>query len=284
MEPGLAAAAYAAETAIEGAAVGALALARSTVPLKARFYRIPSPSPSLKRFTHSLNVIGGRAYIFGGESDAVGSSGDNAMHVVTLPTDLELSDVDYQSIPAVGQPPTPASSEDTEMSAESSATAARGAKGGEMVPSARAGHCASVIGERIYVFGGSFPIGRTDSTADPMPGLDEDGNVYVFDTRNKTWTLLRPDKERCKDGVPGPRNYASSSSSVHPLPIRSESGPGKGNNELATETAKLRMLSASEGEALSATDDQKSEGYGTIFVHGGYDSDWHNLRDVWALM
>lgn len=72
MEPGLVAAAYTAETAIEGVVASGLAIARSTVPLQARSYRVPSPSPSLKRSSHTLNVIKGKAYILGGDGDAVG--------------------------------------------------------------------------------------------------------------------------------------------------------------------------------------------------------------------
>lgn len=102
MEPRLAAAVHTAETAFEGLAAGAFAMTHAAAtPLKARFYRLPSPSPSLRRSSHTLNVIKGRAYLFGGDGDVVGSDGDTAMHVLTLPSDLSLRDSDYQRMPAV---------------------------------------------------------------------------------------------------------------------------------------------------------------------------------------
>ena len=256
MEPGIATTAYTAETAAEGLAAGAIAVARSTVPLKARFHPLPSPSPILKRYSHTLNVIRGRAYIFGGDGDAVGSGGDSAVHVVTLPTDLELGDTDYQEL--------------------------KGGDESENKPAARAGHTAAVIGERIYIFGGSPPTGSSDPTAAPNSPLEEDGRVYVFDTIRKRWQVLNPNKEACGNGVPNPRNYASSASTVHPLPIIKKEGSGKEQGELMTEEARLRLASSRGGEAFTATEEQQSEGYGTILLHGGYDSEWTSLRDVWA--
>jgi Galactose oxidase, central domain/Kelch motif len=256
MEPGLAAAAYTAETAVEGVAAGAYAITRPTVPLKARFHRLASPNLALKRSSHSLNVITNKAYIFGGDGDAAGSTGDTAMHVVTLPTDLNLGDTDYQEV--------------------------KTADSGENVPAARAGHCSCVIGERIYIFGGSTPTGSSDVTAPPNSPLEEDGRVYVFHTTSKIWDVLNPNKEGCRGGIPVPRNYASSSGTAHPLPIRKKKGEGRGQDQLMTDEARLRLSSSRGGEAFTATDEQQSEGYGTIFLHGGYDSEWKPLRDVWA--
>lgn len=256
MDPGTAAAAYTAETAIQGVAAGAFAIAQPTIPLKARFHRLPTPSPALKRSSHSLNVISNKAYIFGGDGEAVGSDGDMAMHVITLPTDLDLGDTDYQQV----------KNEDHN----------------EKVPVARAGHCSCVIGERIYMFGGSTPTASSDPTTPPNPPLEEDGRVYVFDSRSKSWDVLNPNKEACGSGVPVPRNYASSSGTAHPLPLRETGASGKGKDELMTDEAKLRLSSSRGGEAFTATDEKRSEGYGTIFLHGGYDSEWNLLRDVWA--
>ncbi len=284
MEPGLVAAAYTVETAIEGAVVGGLAIAQSTVPLKARFYRLPSPSPALKRASHTLNVIKGRGYIFGGDGEGVGKAGDDAMHVLTLPTDPVLKDTDYQKIPAVARPSKPAFNAEGEAENKSAGKAQSGDDEeddgrNENVPAARAGHIASVIGDRMYIFGGRL-AGLSDADVPPNALLEENGKVYVFDTTEKTWDVLVPN-EMCMHGVPQPRTYASSSSTIHPLPIRSE-GTGKGKGELMTDEAKLRLVARRQGEDLTAKDDQQSEGYGTLFLHGGYDSDGNLLRDVWA--
>lgn len=282
MDPGLFAAAYTVETAVEGAAAGAIAIARSTVPLKVRFHRIPSPSPMLARHSHSLNVIKGKAYIFGGDGEAVGNDGDAAMHVVTLPTDLHLGDTDYQKLPAMAKLTKSASSHRERELEEQAPSKLESGDGDENVPVPRAGHCAAAVGERIYIFGGGRPTGRSDHTAPPNTPLNEEGTVYVFDTTGKNWDVLHPNKDGCTDGVPPPRNYASSSSTIHPLPFRKEESGKTMNDDLMTEEAKLRLLSRREGETLTATDEQQPEGYGTLFLHGGYDSDWNLLGDVWA--
>jgi Kelch motif len=285
MEPGIAAAAYTVETAVEGAAAGAFAIARSTVPLKARFYRLPAPSPALKRSSHTLNVIKGRAYIFGGDGDAVSKNGDNAVHIVTLPADLDLIDTDYQSIPAVAIPPTPKFDEEGKVENKAPADSKAEEQPNQNIPSPRAGHCASVIGDRIYIFGGSTPTGTSDPSAPPNSPLDESGKVYTFDTITKTWEVLTPNKQTSRDGFPTPRNYATSSSTIHPLPIRTEPPPHPpGTEELMTDEAKLRLEARRQGADYTATDDQLPSGHGTVFLHGGYDSDWNLLRDQTSLM
>jgi Kelch motif/Galactose oxidase, central domain len=281
MEPGTAAAAYTAETAIEGVVAGALAIAQSTVPLKVRFHRLNSPSPALKRFSHTLNVIKGRAYILGGDGDVVGGQGDDAMHVLTLPSDLDLRDsTDYQKIPAVGKSSKSIFNQKAKVEKKSS-EAAESVEINENVPGPRAGHSACVIGDRIYVIGGSRPTGASDPTVPFTSPLEEEGRVYVFDTIGKTWEVIRPNEEACANDVPPPRNCASSSSTTHPLPIRNEDHSAKVKDEWMTEEAKLRLIGKQEGETLTATEEQ-SEGYGTLFLHGGYDSDGNLLRDFWA--
>ncbi|KLT43567.1 galactose oxidase, partial [Cutaneotrichosporon oleaginosum] len=74
-------------------------------------------APALQRSSHSLNVVGGKAYIFGGELESR-TPVDNAMHVVNLATG------DYEKIEADGAPPL------------------------------RVGHAAAAIGRSIFLFGG----------------------------------------------------------------------------------------------------------------------------------
>ncbi|KAL3424559.1 Nitrile-specifier protein 5 [Phlyctema vagabunda] len=90
---------------------------KPTHPVKAKWERISAPS--LPRSSHTLSVVAGRAYIFGGEVNPR-EPVDNDIHIITL------SSGDYKKVPAVG----------TE------------------VPEKRVGHTAAVIGERIFVFGG----------------------------------------------------------------------------------------------------------------------------------
>lgn len=184
MEPGVVAALYSAETAIEGAVGAALAIARPTMPLKAKFRRI-STGNQLPRSSHSLSVIKGRAYIFGGEirpREPV----DNVMHIYTLPSS-GVSEADYKPV-----------------------TACFKDADGE-VPAPRVGHTAATIDNRIYVFGGR---GGPD-----MKPLEENGRVWSFDTFTSTWSHLDPVKGT---PFPAPRSYHAATANEHPLPTKED--------------------------------------------------------------
>ena len=200
-EAGLVAAAYAAETAVEGAVVGAFAVAKSTVPLHINFHKLPSPSRVLTRSSHTVTVVDGKAYIYGG--DVQGQNGDDAIHAITLPSDLDLKDIDFQSIPAIVAPNRPlASYNDTTTSPNTQKNA---------VPAPRAAHIAVSIDSTIHIFGG-----RPPSSPIASPPFNENGTIHAFDTTNNTWSTLTPHPTRCSSGVPCPRTYASSSSTAHP--------------------------------------------------------------------
>ncbi|GMK59899.1 hypothetical protein CspeluHIS016_0901160 [Cutaneotrichosporon spelunceum] len=74
-------------------------------------------APSLQRSSHSLSVVGGKAYIFGGELESR-TPVDSAVHVVDLKTG------EYEQVERPGAPPL------------------------------RVGHAAAAIGQRIFLFGG----------------------------------------------------------------------------------------------------------------------------------
>ncbi|KAL9602784.1 MAG: hypothetical protein Q9219_001627 [cf. Caloplaca sp. 3 TL-2023] len=180
MEPGAAVAAYGVETAAEGAVGAAMAIAKPTMPLKAAWQRLVLPDP-LPRSSHSLSIIKGKAYIFGG-ADQPRHLVSNAMHVLTLPSST-VKDIDYKKLPVQS------SAADSE------------------VPAARVGHSAAVVSDRIYVFGGQGE--------ESMEALAENGTVWGYDTKLDYWTRLNPAK-----GSPSPpaRWNHSSAVSVHPLP------------------------------------------------------------------
>ena len=64
MEAGLATG-YAVETAAEGVIGAGVAIAKSTMPLRASWKRISTGTP-LARSSHSLSIVRGVAYVFGG--------------------------------------------------------------------------------------------------------------------------------------------------------------------------------------------------------------------------
>ena len=177
MEAGLAAG-YAVETAAEGAVGAGIALAKATMPLKANWKRI-SIGTSLPRSSHSLSIVRGVAYIFGGEEHPR-EPVENDMHLVTLPS--SGADADYKKLS-----PSPS------------------LEGGE-VPTARVGHTANAIDDRIYVFGG-----RGGKAMEP---LAENGRVWVFDTMTAKWSYLDPAEG---SNFPEARSYHASAVTAHPL-------------------------------------------------------------------
>lgn len=242
MEPGVAGAAYGVETAVEGGVAAAVAVARATMPLKATWSRIRTDQ-LLPRSSHSLSVIKGKVYIFGGE-EKPREPVDNHMHVFTLPSS-EDDEVDYQVIPA-------------------EATASAGD-----VPPPRVGHTASKVDERIYIFGGRG--------GKEMKPLEERGRVWVFDTKLNKWSFLDP-----KDGSPSPasRSYHASTSTEHPMSnVAAPSEPPAGSVASAltmTTNESYHQTKSPFGVSGSGLDD-----HGTIFIHGGCPASGR-VADVWA--
>ena len=241
-----AAALYAVETAVEGAVLGGIAVGRATVPLHVKFMKIKSPSPSLARSNHSLNIISNKAYVFGG--DLEDGKPDGSMQCITLPTDLALKDldIDYQVIEPEAAPTRPLApyADDTDHSAAASEA--------NEVPAPRSAHASAVVGTNIYVFGGRSPSVSSDSKL-----LDENGTVHAFSTLTNKWTTLIPYHTRCSQGVPPPRVHSSLASSPHPSASKSMSTDHAADTE---------------------------HNAGTLFLHSGYSSPTSNtsLRDVWA--
>ncbi|KAF2843434.1 galactose oxidase [Patellaria atrata CBS 101060] len=143
----------AAENLVGGAAAFVKGIIHPTQPINATFTHITSaPVP---RSYHSISIIKGRAYIFGGETKA-GTLANNDMQIVILPSSGVL-DADYQSIPARSS-------------------------SGKDVPAARKNHTTAVVGDEIYLFGG-------EDTSGP---LNEEGRVWVYHTISNSWSYLQP--------------------------------------------------------------------------------------------
>ena len=184
MEPAAVAAFYAAETAVEGTVAGAIAVAKPTMPLKVMFKRVPT-NTHLPRSSHSLSVINGKAYVWGGEIQAR-QPVDNDMHVFTLPSS-GVDEADYKCVPANPK----------ELDGER--------------PAPRVGHTAATISGRIYVFGGR---GGPD-----MQPLQERGRVWCFDTLSASWSYLDP---LHTNPYPEARSYHAAAATEHPLPSRND--------------------------------------------------------------
>ena len=176
MEPAAAGALYAAESLLSGAAALVKGITHPTLPLKANLTHISSVP--LPRSNHTLSVVKGRAYIFGGET-APGELADNDMHVVILPSS-GVMDADYTTIKARPE-----------------------ASGGE-TPASRKGHSSVVIGDSIYIFGGEVQDGK-----------EERGRIWAFHTLRNTWSFLDPTPE---SAVPSQRTGHAVAASELPAP------------------------------------------------------------------
>jgi hypothetical protein len=208
-------------------------LFQNTTPLKAKWHRIIAPP--LPRSSHSLSIINGRAYLFGGEVSPR-EPVDNDMHIIILPSGT-VKEADYLSKPA-------------------SPTQKDGP-----VPEKRVGHTASVIGERIFVFGGRG--------GKEMKPLEENGRVWVYNTRTDKWTALDPVPDT---PFPAARSYHASVGLEHPAPRKLPEAdlivnPG-------TEEPK-------PGTTAAIATDEEEEGYGTLFIHAGCPSTGRT-NDLWG--
>jgi hypothetical protein len=237
---------YAAETALEGLAVSAFAVSKSTAPLTVRFHKLKDPSPNseLARSSHTLNVVKAKAYIYGG--DLRSGVSDPYVHVVTLPSGGQTGEgeLHYQRVePKVKERALEGYATVEETGEPNETENGKAGENQNLIPDSRACHASTAIGPVIYIFGGRYP---SESAAHP---LRENGTVHAFNTETGTWETLRPHRTKCADGVPKARIYASMSSSEHPRPGVGEARVG---------------------------------GHGTLFLHGGRNYHGRVMRDCWA--
>ncbi|KAL8957421.1 MAG: hypothetical protein Q9183_006065, partial [Haloplaca sp. 2 TL-2023] len=206
MEPAsFVAAEQAVSTTVEGAALAGYGLAQSTQPLDATYTRITSEA-FLPRTHHTIAVVAGKAYIFGGE-ESPGKLADDNVHIMRLPSKkpANVGDPEYKCVPSLGQ--------------EKEGT----------VPGPRSGHTACVLGYRIYILGGKGPDGQL---------LQEDGKVWVFDTETLQWSSLTPSSET----YPQPRYQHSCVASQHPLPNTNISETASYAEQIKSTVSKLPSL------------------------------------------
>ncbi|KAJ9614154.1 hypothetical protein H2200_002290 [Cladophialophora chaetospira] len=205
---------YAVETVVEGAALGALAVSRSTAPLHLRFQRIASSASKrrLARSGHTLNIVKTKAYVIGGQSDP--GVDDSAVLALTLPVasspdgEGNLKPVDFQAV----QPPF---KDNDRPLAPQTETTSQGSTFN------RTGHTTTAINDKLYIWGGQVVNSASEKTQEGT--LDD--HFIVFDTLTNTYTTLEADTSKCPDGIPPPRTMHTSTASPHPQPGSSPNGP-----------------------------------------------------------
>lgn len=193
-------------TTVEGAAIAGVGLAQSTQPLSATFTRITSEA-FLPRASHSITVVAGKAYIYGGE-ESTGKLADDNVHIVKLPTKkpTNVGEPEYKCIPSMGE------EEDGQ------------------VPGPRSGHTACALGHRIYVFGGR---------GQDQQRLEEKGKVWIFDTESLRWSCLEPSPE---NPLPPSRYKHSAVASEHPLPNTNVSDTASYAEQIKSTVSKLPAM------------------------------------------
>lgn len=285
--------------------------------------------PPVPRSSHSLDIISGCAYIFGGEVTPR-EPVDNDVLVIRLP--FSSAGADYFKIKAkpdttiptptpvqdkvkkgksdddsVDSPKAKTKAEDlgeevpeedesdsgesrnTEQTDETKSDTkpasvdkgkGRAARDLGDVPPPRIGHATAVIGSRIFVFGGY--------AGPDMRPLDENGRVWVFDTRTRLWTYLDP-VPAVKGGSiiphPAPRSYHCATATDRPRdfapppPTQAQSW-----QEWALgDTSKTGIpQDPIVGHVAENASDEETDGYGTFFVHAGINASGDRTSDLWA--
>lgn len=260
--------------------------------------------PPLPRSSHSLNVVGGSAYVFGGEVEPR-QPVDNDMHVITLPmsgapadyynvkarpstkTQSSLAATDTEAAAGLTTPTierqasltdVPLSPEPTttEASEPLAATLDKGKSpdlSGADVPEPRVGHATAVVGTRIFLFGGRSAASET---------FDENGRVWVFETKTNTWSYLEPSADSLK---PPARSYFAAVATDKPRDFAIRDSK---HNETWKEWAEgdsaevgIPQRPIAGNVALHAQDEEEA-GFGTFIIHGGCLKDGSRTNDIWA--
>lgn len=164
------------------------------------------------------------------------------MHVIHLPT-TDFESADYEKIPASSPSPPP-----------------------------RHGHASAVIGDQIYIFGGS------SSTSSPPQPLDEDGRVWVFDTVTRSWSFLTP----ANDTRPTSQVFAAAVGTDMPRPASEDSRENDPNPKFST-AAKDLLPKGDLDPAQNVPEPVSPSTYGTLVLYGGINSqDSKPTNDLWT--
>jgi hypothetical protein len=280
------------------------------------------PLAPLPRSSHSLDVVAGTAYIFGGEAADPRQPVDNVVHAVTLP--FSGAGADYYAIPARGQnglpgkddtgrrgggegevglerqdtnqsleevPLTPAPTRVTDVGEEDEDDDGEKEEDvrDDSVPAPRVGHATGVIGGRIFLFGGR-------GGKDMGQVIEEKGRVWVFDTKTHLWTYLDPAGGKW----PPARSYHAAVGVSKPDTFGGAKEKGKHPGGTA---GGIKPLSRAEswrdwavgdteetgipqrpvvGRIAAGAKDEDEEGFGTFIIHGGCLADGGRTGDTWS--
>lgn len=224
---------YAVEKAVEGAVVAAKGIYDPTLPLKATL--VPITSVSVPLAYHTISVVKGRAYLFGGKGPKEEGNGeelaDNGMHIVILPSS-GVESTDYQKI-----------------------------EPSEEAPPRRYGHCAAVIEDRIYVFGGCGEDGEP---------LEENGRLWVYSCETNQWSHFDPPTEGKR---PEARSCCASVASEHPRPVRKKTQQEQQVDVLPQDPP---------DPEITLPEIEDADTYGTVIVQGGQGKNGTPLNDLWT--
>ncbi|KAK3685717.1 hypothetical protein B0T22DRAFT_380909 [Podospora appendiculata] len=274
--------------------------------------------PPLPRSSHSINIVAGTVYIFGGQADPSKTPADNDMHVVTLPSSGAQADYHAikakaikRTIPTINEvKPSPEPEAETELVGAAAQDLADVSldtpieapvdKGKSKalpdfnlgdVPAPRAGHATAVIGHRIFLFGGH--AGGSLETSTP---LNEGGRVWVFDTRTNLWSFIDP-APVIPPGVsalPAPRSHHAVVATDKPRDFNQAASAHTQSPGATTRAEAWREWARGDsdevgipqrpivGSVAERATDLDDDGYGTLIIHGGRLAGGARAADVWA--
>lgn len=238
---------YAVESVVEGVAVGALAVSGSTVPLRATFRRVRCPEAAQPRGTTAF-VLRNKIYLVD-QRQGQDTINRPLLHVLSLPSDYGVSRTQANEPVVVDyQKLEPARVEsDRPLSTsvtDTQRTSSVSGRGDSADVLSEVDHNTVAVNDRLYVLGGQTKSGT------PVP-LD---TLLCVDTLRGSFDLVHANPSKCTEGVPSPRTNASSASSPLPPAVTS--------------------IAAGDGPTIDS--------HGTIFLHGGYNSQGKALHDTWT--
>ncbi|KAJ4313113.1 hypothetical protein N0V84_009594 [Fusarium piperis] len=278
--------------------------------------------PPVPRSSHSVDIVQGSAYIFGGEIEPR-EPVDNYMHVVNL--SWSGAGADYYKIKPVAAKPDerrvepeapaeakkPEEEEEEEESADEAAepdaekplddvplaspglpaeeteSKAKGKEPAGPEPPELGDVPAPRVGHATAVIGSRIFLFGGRGGPDMTP-LEEAGRVWVFDTRSNNWSYLDP-APAIKGGNiiphPAPRSYHTAAAIDRPRDFASQrpKQPETWQEWALGDTSKTGIpQDPIVGNVAEDAVDEESNGYGTFFIHAGCLASGERANDIWG--
>lgn len=213
--------------------------------IRASFERVLLDKP-LPRSSHSINVVGNKAYLFGGElrpREPV----DASVHVFDLAA-------------------TTTSASSSNNCKGESTVSSEAIEVGDQGPSLRVGHTSARINDHIYIFGGR---GGKD-----MSALQEQGRLWRFSAQSSEWTAIDPISATSNTSFPEARSYHASTAAPELGKIFVHAGcpaSGRANDLWSFDIAKSTWTELTKAPEPPRGGPGLTYALGKLWRYGGFD-------------